>query len=84
MYNMLPHKFYRSCYNDLSVITSKHVIFHFVKKILFLQSSIGKCIEWKPTEVSVDSESHDQEWAMVNTVGRRNRTLSGKFYFFCC
>ncbi|XP_069675162.1 TBC1 domain family member 15 isoform X2 [Periplaneta americana] len=39
--------------------------------------SIGKCIEWKPTEVSVDSETNDQEWAMVNTVGRRSRTLSG-------
>jgi hypothetical protein len=45
-----------------------------------LQSSIGKCIEWKPTEVLVDSETHDQEWAMVNAVGRRNRTSSGKFF----
>ncbi|PNF38393.1 TBC1 domain family member 15 [Cryptotermes secundus] len=40
-------------------------------------SGIGKCIEWKPTEVLVDSETNDQEWAMVNAVGRRNRTSSG-------
>ncbi|XP_021914957.1 TBC1 domain family member 15 [Zootermopsis nevadensis] len=39
--------------------------------------SIGKCIEWKPTEVSVDSETHDQEWAMVNAVGRRNLPSNG-------
>ncbi|XP_067010162.2 TBC1 domain family member 15 isoform X2 [Anabrus simplex] len=35
----------------------------------------GKYIEWKPTEVSVDSD--DQEWAMVTTGGRRTRTTSG-------
>ncbi|XP_063241502.1 TBC1 domain family member 15 [Bacillus rossius redtenbacheri] len=38
--------------------------------------SFGKCIEWKPTDDSVDSEMNDQEWAMVNTHGRRVRTLS--------
>ncbi|KAJ9587779.1 hypothetical protein L9F63_018805 [Diploptera punctata] len=42
-----------------------------------VEYSFGKFIEWKPTEVSVDSELHDQEWAMVNAVGRRTRTLSG-------
>ncbi|PSN55056.1 hypothetical protein C0J52_04140 [Blattella germanica] len=42
-----------------------------------VEYSFGKCIEWKPTEVSVDSETHDQEWAMVNAVGRRTRTSSG-------
>jgi hypothetical protein len=30
--------------------------------------------------VLVDSETNDQEWAMVNAVGRRNRTSSGKSF----
>jgi len=29
--------------------------------------------------VSVDSETHDQEWALVNTVGRRSHNSGGKF-----
>ena len=29
--------------------------------------------------MSVDSETHDQEWAMVNTVGRRSHNSGGKF-----
>lgn len=40
-------------------------------------SGTRKCIEWRPTEVSVDSETHDQEWAMVNTVGRRSHNSGG-------
>ncbi|GFG36266.1 hypothetical protein Cfor_08876, partial [Coptotermes formosanus] len=40
-------------------------------------SGTGKCIEWRPTEVSVDSEVHDQEWAMVNAVGRRSHNSGG-------
>lgn len=30
--------------------------------------------------MSVDSETHDQEWAMVNTVGRRSHNSGGKFF----
>jgi hypothetical protein len=29
--------------------------------------------------VSVDSETHDQEWAMVNAVGRRSHNSGGNF-----
>lgn len=29
--------------------------------------------------MSVDSEVHDQEWAMVNAVGRRSHNSGGKF-----
>lgn len=29
--------------------------------------------------MSVDSETHDPEWAMVNTVGRKNHNSGGKF-----
>ncbi|KAK9885647.1 hypothetical protein WA026_012411 [Henosepilachna vigintioctopunctata] len=34
-------------------------------------------VEWKPIDVTVDSDIQDQEWAVVNTVERRVRTLSG-------
>lgn len=35
-------------------------------------------IEWKPNDITIESEDfQDQEWAMVNTVERRNRSLSG-------
>ncbi|XP_044749210.1 TBC1 domain family member 15 [Coccinella septempunctata] len=37
----------------------------------------NKYIEWKPIDVTVDSDIQDQEWAVVNTVERRIRTLSG-------
>jgi hypothetical protein len=56
---------------------SRNFIFQYFS---LLQGSIGKCIEWRPTEVLVDSETNDQEWAVVNAVGRRNRTSSGKFF----
>ncbi|CAB0019366.1 unnamed protein product [Nesidiocoris tenuis] len=29
--------------------------------------SIGKCIEWKPNEVSIETDGSEQEWALVNT-----------------
>uniref|UniRef100_A0A1B6CAJ1 TBC1 domain family member 15 n=1 Tax=Clastoptera arizonana TaxID=38151 RepID=A0A1B6CAJ1_9HEMI len=38
--------------------------------------SYGKCIEWKPIEVSEVSDCADQDWSLVNTVGSRSRTLS--------
>lgn len=36
-----------------------------------------KFLEWKPNDVTVDSEIQDQEWAVVNTVQKRTRTISG-------
>ncbi|XP_050295947.1 TBC1 domain family member 15 [Anthonomus grandis grandis] len=32
---------------------------------------------WKPNDVTIDSDVQDQEWAVVNTVQKRIRTLSG-------
>ncbi|XP_046739904.1 TBC1 domain family member 15 isoform X2 [Diprion similis] len=42
-----------------------------------VEYSFGKCLEWKPVEVSVVSESQDQdpEWSLVNT-HTRIRTVS--------
>ncbi|XP_045514752.1 TBC1 domain family member 15 isoform X2 [Pieris brassicae] len=44
-----------------------------------VQNSDGtKCIEWRPNDlITIDSDTQDQEWAVVNTIGRRQRTLSG-------
>ncbi|XP_013180346.1 PREDICTED: TBC1 domain family member 15 isoform X2 [Papilio xuthus] len=37
-----------------------------------------KCVEWRPNDlITIDSDTQDQEWAVVNTIGRRQRTLSG-------
>lgn len=36
-----------------------------------------KFIEWKPIDITVDSDFQDQEWAVVNTIQKRTRTLSG-------
>lgn len=36
-----------------------------------------KFIEWKPNDITVDSDFQDQEWAVVNTIQKRTRTLSG-------
>ncbi|CAG9765437.1 unnamed protein product [Ceutorhynchus assimilis] len=36
-----------------------------------------RLLEWKPNDVTVDSDVQDQEWAVVNTVQKRVRTLSG-------
>lgn len=41
-------------------------------------SDKSRNIEWKPIDdVTVDSDIQDQEWAVVNTVEKRIRTLSG-------
>ncbi|KAJ2950282.1 hypothetical protein O0L34_g11645 [Tuta absoluta] len=41
-------------------------------------SDSSKCIEWRPLDlITIDSDTQDQEWAVVNTIGRRQRTLSG-------
>ncbi|XP_013149195.1 PREDICTED: TBC1 domain family member 15 [Papilio polytes] len=38
----------------------------------------SKCVEWRPNDlITIDSDTQDQEWAVVNTIGRRQRTLSG-------
>ncbi|KAL1506574.1 hypothetical protein ABEB36_005908 [Hypothenemus hampei] len=38
---------------------------------------IKRFLEWKPNDVTIDSDVQDQEWAVVNTVQKRSRTLSG-------
>ncbi|CAH1995219.1 unnamed protein product [Acanthoscelides obtectus] len=38
-----------------------------------------KFIEWKPNDITVDSDMQDQEWAVVNTIQKRFRTLSGNY-----
>lgn len=40
-------------------------------------SNQTRFIEWKPNDITIDSDMQDQEWAVVNTVERRTRTLSG-------
>nr|XP_023026580.1 TBC1 domain family member 15 [Leptinotarsa decemlineata] len=42
-------------------------------------SSRKRYIEWKPNDVTIDSDIQDQEWTLVNTVRKRNRTLSGNY-----
>lgn len=42
----------------------------------YLNSNTKRCIEWKPHDVIVDSDTQDQEWDVVNVVERRTRTLS--------
>ncbi|KAG5893896.1 hypothetical protein JTB14_001079 [Gonioctena quinquepunctata] len=42
-------------------------------------SNRKRYIEWKPNDITVDSDVQDQEWAVVNTVQKRNRTLSGNY-----
>ncbi|XP_053612479.1 TBC1 domain family member 15 isoform X2 [Plodia interpunctella] len=38
----------------------------------------SKGIEWRPNDlITIESDTQDQEWAVVNTIGRRQRTLSG-------
>lgn len=43
----------------------------------YLNSNRLRCIEWKPNDVTIESDVQDQEWAVVNTIERRTRTLSG-------
>lgn len=39
-----------------------------------------KCIEWRPNDlITIESDTQDQDWAVVNTVDRRQRTLSGNY-----
>ncbi|CAH2077013.1 unnamed protein product, partial [Iphiclides podalirius] len=47
--------------------------------LCIVQNADGtKCIEWRPNDlITIDSDTQDQEWAVVNTIGRRQRTLSG-------
>lgn len=40
-------------------------------------SNQTRFVEWKPNDITIDSDVQDQEWAVVNTVERRTRTLSG-------
>lgn len=40
-------------------------------------SNQTRCIEWKQNDITIDSDMQEQEWAMVKTVERRPRTLSG-------
>lgn len=42
-------------------------------------SSRQRFIEWKPNEITIEPEIQDQEWALVNTIQKRSRTLSGNF-----
>lgn len=51
---------------------------HSTGTLNIVEYSFGKCIEWKPVEVSVVSESQDQdpEWSLVNTHTTRTRTIS--------
>lgn len=31
-----------------------------------------KCIEWRPNDlITIDSDTQDQEWAVVNTIGEQ-------------
>ncbi|XP_012548676.1 TBC1 domain family member 15 isoform X1 [Bombyx mandarina] len=53
--------------------------FNSIGMLCIVQNADGtKCIEWRPNDlITIDSDTQDQEWAVVNTVGRRQRTLSG-------
>ena len=50
----------------------------FWQELGICSQSFGKCIEWKPIEVSVVSENQDQdpEWSLVDSHTRRTRTSS--------
>ncbi|KAJ3631435.1 hypothetical protein MTP99_012564 [Tenebrio molitor] len=41
----------------------------------YLNSNSKRCLEWKPNEITVDSDVQDQEWAVVKTQ-KRTRTHS--------
>lgn len=42
----------------------------------YLNSNRKRCVEWKPNDIIVDTDTQDQEWDVVNVVERRSRTLS--------
>lgn len=48
----------------------------YVTEYAYSDSDCKKYLEWKPNEVTVDSDVQEQEWALVNTVQKRSRTLS--------
>lgn len=41
------------------------------------KSNLGKCVEWHQCDVSIETD--DQEWAIVQDVKGRTRTVSGKY-----
>ncbi|XP_058796976.1 TBC1 domain family member 15 isoform X2 [Phymastichus coffea] len=51
---------------------------HSTGTLNIVEYSFGKCIEWKPLEVSVVSENQDQdpEWSLVDSHTSRTRSLS--------
>lgn len=42
----------------------------------YLNSNKARFIEWKPNDVTVEADTQDQEWTVVKSTGRRNRTVS--------
>ncbi|XP_072396962.1 TBC1 domain family member 15 isoform X2 [Diabrotica undecimpunctata] len=60
-----------------------HITFVNTIGTLYLSESLNsnkkRFIEWKPNDITVDSDIQDQEWAVVNTVQKRMRTLSGNY-----
>lgn len=42
----------------------------------YLNSCKKRCMEWKPNDITADSDGQDQEWDVVNVVERRQRTVS--------
>lgn len=38
--------------------------------LCIVQNPESKCIEWRPLDlITIDSDTQDQEWAVVNTIG---------------
>lgn len=38
---------------------------------IVLNGDGSKCIEWRPNDlITIDSDTQDQEWAVVNTIGK--------------
>lgn len=42
----------------------------------YLNSNKARFIEWKPNDVTMEADTQDQEWTVVKSTGRRNRTIS--------
>lgn len=45
----------------------------------YVNTSKRRCIEWKANDVTIEPDTQEQEWAVVNTVERRTRTLSDNY-----
>ncbi|XP_056639097.1 TBC1 domain family member 15 [Diorhabda sublineata] len=60
-----------------------HITFVNTIGTLYLSQSLNsnnkRFVEWKPNDITVDSDIQDQEWAVVNTIQKRTRTLSGNY-----